>query len=115
MKTTRVAVLAGATATEIPCTIPCKFAKIVEDTSIPSESLVVTLKQSDHTYASEVTFAPGIPIRIQGYSGIIGRPAGYSAYQLPATGEALCKIRTASGNAVTVRVQEYENNPQGED
>lgn len=115
MKTTRVSVLAGVTSTEIPCTIPCKYAKIVEDSDVPTESLVVTLKQSDHTYASEVTFGPGVPVRIQGYSGIIARPAGYSAYLLPATGEALCKIRTVSGSAVTVRVQEFENTVEGQD
>lgn len=115
MKTTRVSIAGGVTATEIPCTIPCKFAKIVEDSAIPSEMLVVQLKQSDHTYASEVTFGPGVPIRIQGYSGIIAQPAGYSAYLQPATAEPLCKIRTASGNVVSVRVQEFENTPPGQD
>ncbi len=115
MKTTRVNLSGGATATDIPCTIPCKFATIVEDSAMPTEQLIVQLKQPNHTYSDEVTFAPGVSIRIQGYSGIIARPAGYSAYLLPATAEPLCKVRTASGTAVYVRVTEYENTPPGQD
>lgn len=114
MKTTRVAIASGATPTPVPATIPAKFAKIVEDTAIPSEQLVVTLLQSDHSFASEVTYAPGTPILIQGYSGIIARPVGYSAFNIPASGEPMCKIRTVSGSAITVRVQEFEVPPEGE-
>jgi hypothetical protein len=115
MKTTRVAVNGGASAVDIPCTIPCKFATIVEDNPLATEQLIVQLKQPDHTYASEVTFGPGVVIRIQGYAGIIARPAGYSASGQPAANEALCKIRTASGGTVTVRVREYEIIPVGQD
>jgi len=115
MKTTRVNLSGGAEVVEIPCTIPCKFAKIEEDSAIPVEELIVQFKQSDHTYSDEVHFSPGTPIRIFGYSGIIARPAGYSASGQPASAEALCKIRTASGTAVYVRVEEFENTPQSQD
>jgi hypothetical protein len=113
MKTTRVSVNGGAAAVEIPCTIPCKFVKIVEDSALPTEQLVVQFKQPDHSYASEVTYSPGTLVVAQGYSGIIARPAGYSASGVPASNEALCKIRTASGNVITVRGTEYEEVPPG--
>lgn len=115
MKTTKVAISAGATPTEIPATIPAKFAKVVEDSAAPVETLLVQMRQPDHSFSVEVIFMPGVPIRLQGYSGIIARPAGYSAYLIPASNEAMCKIRTVSGNATNMRVQEYEQEPWGED
>jgi hypothetical protein len=115
MKVTRVAIAAGSTPTNIPATIPAKFMKVVEDAAVPSETLGVIFKQSDGTFADEVIFQPGVIIRVQGYSGIIGKPPGYVAYQTPVTGDTCLKIRTLSGTGCTVKVTEYENYPLGED
>ena len=113
MKTTIVTVTGSET--EIPATIPAKYVRIKENAAIPLTSFIVNLKQSDHSYAADANYGPGEVIRAFGYSGIIARPPGYSAYLLPATGEALMKIRTAGGTTVDVVVEEYENLPLGQD
>ncbi len=115
MKVTIVTVAAGATATPIPVSIPAKFMKILQNDIIPEEVLWVQHKQSDGTFATEVVYQPSVPIRIQGYSGVIGRCPNYVANGIPSVGDPCCKIRTESGNEVDLKVFEYENNPMGED
>lgn len=113
MKTTLISV--GVAATNIPATIPAKFCKITENVDISTVPLVVNFLQSNHSFSDDVTIPAGVPIRIQGYSGIISRPPGYSAYLLPAIGDPMCKIRTSDGSTVQLVVQEFENTPPGED
>lgn len=110
MKTTRVAVAAGVTPTDVLATIPAHFVRIVEDAAVPSEALVASIRQSNGTFSDEVTYKIGDAITLVNHT-ILAAPPDFAA--VGAVAQAYAKVRTASGNAVTLRMIEHERVPYG--
>jgi hypothetical protein len=115
MKTTTVSIAGGAVATNITANIAAKFVKIVEAGSTPSEGLLVQQLNSDGTFSPEVGYPPGVPIRLKQLENYIAAPPNFFASGVPATGGIYAKIRTQDAATITVKVEEWELIPPGED
>lgn len=99
-------------ATPIPASIAAKYCSAQEAASTRVEPLIVNFRQNDGTYSADVTLPAGSLIEIFRTDGIVARPPSYSAYQIPATGEAYFKIRCAtSGHSCNLEVIEQETIP----
>ena len=92
---------------DISANIPCHQVIITEDGSSLNE-LWVKFFYDDFTQVFKYKAGQPIPITGPGAQGILRRTAHYNAVNHPATAEVYCQIRTASGEATDLRVEEHE-------
>lgn len=110
MKSTVVAIAAGLAPTDVLATIPAHFVRIVENASPRAETLIVNFRQPDGSYSADEIYQPTQDVTHMSHT-ILAMPPNFVQSVAPA--QAYCKIRTASGNGTSIKLQEYERIPFG--
>lgn len=100
-----VSLAAGGGYTDVLATIAAHYVKIYED---GSRSKAFMYKLPNDTFTQVYTTKAGDFIELlgAGRGGIVGRPPGYNAYQIPATGDIVIQMKAFDDSATDVVVLE---------
>lgn len=101
-------IAAGAGFTNIVATICLHYLKVYEN---GDRTKALDYQTPDDAFTTTFTTKAGDVIERIGHgrSGMLGRPAGFTAYQDPATGDTILKVRTNDASGTTVTIIESEN------